>query len=236
MGDGHQVIKVILMVNIVFFIFSLLIGFSPQMISGSPFGFLSPSDRSLLVLGSTGTYPVFYLNRWWTLIAASYLHGSLLHIVFNMIALHQLGPLIIREYGVPRMITIYTLSGIGGYLISSVAGVPFTIGASASICGMIGAALYYGKSRGGTYGQAVFSQLLGWAISIAVFGFFVPGINNWGHGGGMITGALVGLLLGYRERKSEGYLHKALSTTCIILTAGALLYSVYNGVWFIVSR
>lgn len=236
MGDGQQIIKIILMVNIAFFVFSLLLGFSSRMFSSSPFGFLAPGDRSLLVLGSTGTYPVFYLGRWWTLISANYLHGSLLHIIFNMIALNQLGPLIVREYGVPRMIAIYTLSGVAGFLISSLAGVPFTIGASASVCGMIGAALYYGKSRGGTYGEAVFSQLLGWAVSIAIFGFFVPGINNWGHGGGMVAGALVGLLLGYRERKKEGYLHKALATVCIVTTAGALLLSVYNGVWFILSR
>ncbi|WP_136798784.1 rhomboid family intramembrane serine protease [Desulfosediminicola ganghwensis] len=236
MGDGHQVIKIILMVNVAFFVFSLLLGLGPHMFSSSPFGFLSPGNKSLLVLGATGSYPFFYLDRWWTLVSANYLHGSLLHIIFNMIALNQLGPLIIREYGVSRMITIYTLSGVGGFLVSVVAGVSLTIGASASICGMIGAALYYGKSRGGTYGEAVFSQLLGWAISIAIFGFFVPGINNWGHGGGMVAGALLGLLLGYKERKREGYLHKMLSTACILLTAGALLLSVYNGVWFIMNR
>lgn len=236
MGDGHQVIRIILIVNVIFFVFSLLLGFGPRMFSSSPFGFLSPDGTSLRFLGSTGMVPVFYDQRWWTLVAANYLHGSLLHIVFNMIALHQLGPLIIKEYGVPRMIAIYTLSGIGGFLVSSVMGVAFTIGASASICGMIGAALYYGKSRGGTYGEAVFSQLLGWAVSIAIFGFFVPGINNWGHGGGMVVGALVGWLLGYQERSRERYLHKALSTACVALTAGTLLLSVYNGVWFFLNR
>jgi rhomboid protease GluP len=176
---------------------------------------------------------LFQLGRWWTLISANYLHGSLLHIVFNMIALHQLGPLLLREYGISRMIAIYTLSGIGGYLISSLFGVRFTIGASAAVCGLIGAALYYGKSRGGTYGNAVYSQIGGWAIGIFIFGFMVPGINNWGHGGGMLVGALLGYILGYRERSPEKIGHKYIGMACIAGTGVVLFWSVINGAFFL---
>lgn len=149
-ADGEDgILKVIIAVNVAMFLLSFLLDPRSSALSGSPFHFLSPSNNSLFVLGSTGTIPLFQFHRWWSLISASYLHGSLLHIVFNMIALYQLGPLLIREYGTSRMIAIYTLSGIGGYLISAVFGVRFTIGASAAVCGLIGAALYYGKSRGG---------------------------------------------------------------------------------------
>jgi rhomboid protease GluP len=214
------------------FILSVLIDMRPSSFSGSPFNFLSPSNNSLLVLGSTGTIPLFQLNRWWSLISASYLHGSLLHIIFNMIALHQLGPLLIREYGSSRMIAIYSLAGIGGFLISSLVGVRFTIGASAAVCGLIGAALYYGKSRGGDYGDAVYRQIGGWAISLVIFGFLVPGINNWGHGGGMLTGAIVAYLLGYRERSKDTFSHTFLSMTCIVVTGLVLVWSVLNGLVF----
>jgi rhomboid protease GluP len=179
------------------------------------------------VLGSTGTIPLFQLNRWWSLISASYLHGSLLHIVFNMIALHQLGPLIIREYGTPRMVAIYTLSGIGGFFVSALFGVRFTIGASAAVCGLIGAALYYGKSRGGTYGKAIYSQVGSWAIGIFIFGFMIPGINNWGHAGGMLSGALAGYLLGYKERSRLNISHRILST---------LVHSLHRSCTDLVSR
>lgn len=223
----------ILYCNIAMFVFSIIIDPRPGALSGSPFSFLSPSNNSLLVLGATGTIPLFQLNRWWSLISASYLHGSLLHIVFNMIALHQIGPLLIREYGGSRMFAIYTLSGIGGYLISSVVGVRFTIGASAAVCGLIGAALYYGKSRGGAYGKAVYSQIGGWALGIFLFGFMVPGINNWGHGGGMLAGALFGFLLGYGERSREKIGHKFLSMACMACTGLVLLWSVLNGTLFL---
>lgn len=224
-NDGAGILKIILIANVVMFVLSLLIDPRGLAFRGSPFNFLSPTSPALQALGSTGSVPLFYNKAWWTLITANYLHGSLMHIVFNMIALHQLGPLLIKEYGTSRFISIYTLSGIGGFLISALFGVAFTIGASAAVCGLIGAALYYGKSRGGAYGNAVYSQLSGWAIGIFIFGFMVPGINNWGHGGGMAVGALCGLLLGYQERKKENMSHKFISMACIICTGLVLLYS-----------
>ncbi|HLA40646.1 MAG TPA: rhomboid family intramembrane serine protease, partial [Candidatus Glassbacteria bacterium] len=189
--------------NIALFVLSLLMNPRGMSMGMNPFGFLSPDNRSLLLLGATGTMPIDGLHRWWSLVSASYLHGSLLHLVFNLIALRQIGPLVIQEYGLPRMFSIYTLGGIGGFLLSYLAGVPFTIGASAAVCALIGAALYYGKSRGGSYGQQVYQQIGGWAIGIFVFGLLVPGINNWAHGGGMATGILCGLLLGYQENRRE---------------------------------
>lgn len=231
-----DILRLILVANICMFVASLLIDLHPSVFSGSPFSMLSPSSNSLFALGSTGAIPLFQYNRWWTLISASYLHGSLLHIAFNMIALHQLGPLLIREYGTSRMITIYTLSGIGGYLISAFFGVPRTIGASAAVCGLIGAALYYGKSRGGSYGNAVYSQIGGWAITIFLFGFMIPGINNWGHGGGMLTGAALGYFLGYRDRAKDTIGHKYVSMACIACTLAVLSWSLVNGALFLLIR
>ena len=234
-GGEDGVLRLILAANVAMFVLSIVIDPRSSALSGSPFNFLSPSNNSLLVLGSTGTIPLFQFNRWWSLISASYLHGSLLHIVFNMIALHQLGPLIIREYGAPRMVAIYTLSGVGGFIISAMFGIRFTIGASAAVCGLIGAALFYGKSRGGTYGKAIYSQIGSWAIGIFVFGFMVPGINNWGHAGGMICGALTGYALGYKERSRLTLGHTFLSTACIICTCLTLLWSAANGAFFMFS-
>ncbi len=232
-GWKNGILNVILTLNIAMFILSVAIDPRSASFSSSPFSFLSPSNDSLLVLGSTGTIPLFFYNRWWTLISASFLHGSLMHIVFNMIALHQLGPLIIKEYGTSRMIAIYTLSGIGGYLISTLFGVPLTIGASAAVCGLIGAALFYGKSRGGAYGNAVYSQIGGWAVGIFIFGFMVPGINNWGHAGGMLVGVLAGYFLGYQERTKEIMGHKLLSMACMCSTGIVLFWAIVNGVFFL---
>ena len=203
--------------NVIFYLLSLLLSRQRGM-SMNPLAFLSPDQSSLLLLGATGSVPVLQLGRVWTLISASYLHGGLLHLIFNMMALRQIGPWVSSEFGPSRMFIIYTLSGVSGYVVSCLAGVPFTIGASASVCGLIGALFFFGKSRGGSYGAAVSREVSGWLISLVLFGLIMPGINNWGHGGGIVGGALLGRLLGYRERGPERVGHRLLALACLVAT------------------
>jgi len=230
--DSDQALKALIGVNIGMYILSVLLQSPGQQGGFSPLSLFAPDNQSLFLLGATGTIPIERLGRWWSLISASYLHGSILHIGFNMVALYQIAPLIFKEYGIQRTIVIYTLSGVGGYLVSFLAGIPFTIGASAAVCGLIGSALYYGKRRGGVYGRAIYSQLGGWAIGIMIFGFIVPGINNWAHGGGMATGALLGFLLGFQEQRRENITHKMLGGFCLLITATILIWASVTGIFY----
>jgi rhomboid protease GluP len=129
------------------------------------------------------------------------------------------------------MIILYTLGGTLGFWISYRAGTTFTIGASAAICALIGAILYYGLSRGGTYGRAIYTQVGSWALVIFLFGFLVPEINNWGHVGGFFAGAVLGFFLGYQERDRENLFHKIAAVVCVVLTiiilAGAVAFGLY---------
>ena len=220
--DPDQIIRMMIYVNVGMYILSLLLSYRGAR-SANPLALFSPSSESLLLLGATGTIPIDRMGRWWSLISANWLHAGILHIFFNMFAFKQLAPLVIQEYGMYRMFVIYTLGGVVGFIVSYYAGVNFTIGASAAVCGLIGAILYYSRSRGGAYGQAIFSQVGGWVIGIFIFGFLVPGINNWGHGGGIAGGVLLGLALGYRERQPERFIHKALAGICLVVTAGILI-------------
>lgn len=232
--NGEGLVKIIITANVIFYVLSLVLS-RHRGFGMNPLSFLSPDQRSLLLLGATGSVPVLELGRYWTLISASYLHGGLLHIIFNMMALRQIGPWVSAEFGPSRMFAIYTLSGVCGYLVSCIAGVAFTIGASASVCGLIGALYYFGKSRGGNYGAAVSREVSGWLISLVIFGLMMPGINNWGHGGGIVGGALLAKLLGYRERRRENTGHRLLALVCvlgtvIILVPAALMaYAMTRG-------
>ncbi|UCH07458.1 MAG: rhomboid family intramembrane serine protease [Deltaproteobacteria bacterium] len=227
-----QIVKAIVLVNVGMYIISLLLGPWSSGFSMNPLSLLSPSNRSLLLLGATGTVPIDRLHRWWTLISANYLHAGLLHILFNMIALRQIAPLVIREFGPHRMVILYLLSGIIGFLVSYLAGVELTIGASAAVCGLIGASLYYGKSRGGIYGQTIYRQIGAWALGIFIFGLLVPSINNWGHGGGMVAGAMLGFMLGYEERRRERLFHRILAGFCVVATLLILLWAIGSGIYF----
>ncbi|GFO62837.1 rhomboid family intramembrane serine protease [Geomonas paludis] len=231
---GDLVINGIIVANVVYYLLSLLIS-SRTALGGGIFGFLSPDDNSLALLGATGTYPVFRYGLW-TLISANYLHGGALHILFNMMALRQIGPWVCAEFGASRMFVIYTVSGIAGYLLSVLAGVTFTIGASAAVCGLIGALFYFGKSRGGNYGQAVSREVSGWLISLVVFGLVMPGINNWGHGGGIVGGIITAKLLGYRERRRDNSLHHLAALFCLLVTVVVLAFGVWKGMQILSYR
>lgn len=222
--QNELTIKAIISINIFLFIVSLLVSGSGTELSLNPFTAFSPSSGSLIFLGATGTIPIDHYNEWWSIITASWLHGSLLHIIFNMIALTQTIRIIISAFGIHRMIIIYSFSGAAGFYLSYIAGVSLTIGASAAICGLIGAALYYGRARGGFIGREVFRQTSGWVISLAVFGLAVPGINNWGHGGGLAGGVFAGWLVGYQEKNKETLLHFILSSLCIFFTLMFLVW------------
>jgi rhomboid protease GluP len=234
-SDEGTLILTIIIINAVIYVLSLIIYPQGMGMSMNPLTMLSPSGSSLILLGATGTYPIDQLGRWWSLVSANFLHGSILHILFNMLALRQIAPIIIREFGSYRMLIIYMVGGVAGFLLSYLAGVRVTIGASAAICSLIGAALFYGKSRGGVYGQAVFRQVGGWVIGLFIFGLLIPGINNWGHGGGLIGGALLGMAMGYNEKKMENITHKMMAQVCAAATILILAWAMITGLFYRIS-
>jgi rhomboid protease GluP len=176
--------------------------------------------------------PINADQRYWTLISANYLHGGVLHILFNMAAFRQLGFLVAREYGVYRMFMIYTLGGVIGFFVSYLASVPWTIGASASVCSLAGALLFYGKNRGGVYGRTLYKQIGIWVLLLFIFGFLLPVINNWAHGGGIAAGIGLGFVLGYQERKKENIFHKLLAGGLAVLTLLILAWAIFSGIYY----
>lgn len=194
-------IKAVIWTNALLYLLSLALSGKAVGFSLNPLFALSPAPGIVRFLGATGTDPIGHFNDWWSLLTASWYHGSLLHILFNMMALRTVAPLVIQAFGRARMFSIYALAGAGGFFVSYLGQVSLTLGASSGICGLIGALLYYGKSRGGEWGQLVFRQTKAWIFSLALFGFILPNIDNWGHGGGLLTGIALGWAMGYREKR-----------------------------------
>lgn len=170
---------------------------------GGIFGFLSPSSLALVRFGASGMLPVFGFGRWWTVLSAAWLHGGLLHIVMNMLALRQLAPIVAELFGPGRTIIIYTAGAVGGFTLSTLAGafIPsffflssgrMTIGASAPIAGLIGAILAYGHRSGSS---AARSHALNYILMLALFGIAVAGIDNYAHAGGIAGGYVAARLL-----------------------------------------
>jgi len=223
-NDG--ILTLLTLINVFMFCASVLLSFSTVRLDINPLVFLSPDNKTLFWLGATGTYPIDNFNHWWSIVTASYLHGGLLHVVLNMIALNQIGKLIVAEFGTYRFWIIYTVSGVLGFSISWLIGINFTIGASAAICGLIGAGLYFGKSQGGDYANAVYRHISGWVIGLFMVGFLVPGINNWAHAGGLFGGILFAYLLGYDIHPKLNKVHKLLAIFCILTTVLCLAWTL----------
>jgi len=198
------------------------------------FSFLSPSTEAVLVLGASGAIPVFGLDRWWTVLSAAWLHGSLLHILFNMMWVRDLGPAVGNLFGASRLAIIYTVAGATGFLASSLfgyllPGVPIlggagiTLGASAPIFGLLGALVRYGHRSGSSL---VRSQAWGYAVTLFIFGIIMPGVDNWAHAGGFAGGYLASMWLD--PLKPERADHMLMALACLAATALSIAWSVLS--------
>jgi rhomboid protease GluP len=197
---------------------------------------LAPRWEVLFLLGASGPVPVFGLGHWWTVLSAGWLHGGLLHIVFNMMWVRQLAPGVAEIFGAGRMILIWTAGSAVGFLASSAAAAflpalpflgpraPLTLGASASIFGLLGALLVYGRRSGHS---ALSRQVWGWTLAGLLFGFVVPGIDNWAHLGGLAGGYAASRVLD--PLRPERIDHVVGALLCLVATFAAIAASVLAG-------
>jgi rhomboid protease GluP len=181
-----------------------LIGSGGNIGGSSLFTMISPSTQSLLLFGASGAVPVFLLDRWWTVLSAGWLHGGLLHIFFNMYWIRQLGPAVSDLYGPGRLVIIYIVGGVVGFALTSFAGAylqfmpsmlrgaPLTVGASASIFGLLGALVFYGRRTGSSQ---TYTQALQYAVMMFVLGLIMPGVDNYAHAGGFIGGYAISRIM-----------------------------------------
>lgn len=145
----------------------------------------------------------------WRFVMAVFLHGSLLHIGFNMWVLMDIGPQIEELYGSARFLFIYVATGIGGYVFSSLVGRHMSIGGSGALLGLIGVLLAITYNRRSAGMQMMRSQIFRWLIYIAVWGLLFPGIDNYAHFGGLVCGFVLGKIMADRPPQSPSEMKRA---------------------------
>ena len=215
-------------VCVVLYFVSILLDPAAAFRARNPFDMLSPSDRALVRLGMAGAAP-WAAGWWWTLITGVYLHGSLLHIVFNLLWVRQLAPAVEQLFGRARLVVIYTVAGVLGFVLSNLVGIRFTLGASGAVFGLLGAMVAYGRSRGGVFGVAVLRQYGQWALFIFIASFFLAGVNNWGHAGGFAGGYLAASALGHLERRPERGVDRLAALGAVAVTVLSFALAIWNG-------
>jgi len=165
-------------INIVFFLFQQV----GPMILGQDLTQFGLKANELIVLG-----------QYWRLITPMFLHGSIIHLGFNLYALYIFGPGLERHFGRPRFIALYVLSGFAGNVMSFIFTSAPSLGSSTAIFGLLGAEgvfLYRNRRLFGGSARRALNNLILLAVINLVFGLSSPGIDNWGHLGGLIGGTL----------------------------------------------
>ncbi|NLT43914.1 MAG: rhomboid family intramembrane serine protease [Thermotogaceae bacterium] len=129
----------------------------------------------------------------YTPLTALFLHGNLMHILFNMWALFQLGHVVEGVYGMKWYLFFYFATGIGGSLSAAAFSNAFTIGSSSAIFGLVGILFTLGLKKDT---PVALKSITGYSllpiILINLFlGFSIPGISNAAHIGGLVVGAII---------------------------------------------
>jgi rhomboid protease GluP len=161
-------------------------------------------DGKVLLLLGAKQNQLINSGQYYRLLTAMFLHGGLLHIVFNMYALKSLGPFIESIYGRLQFIIIYFLGGICSSLLSYFFSDGMSVGASGAIFALLGAALIFGVKNKSEIGKNFLSSIIQVIVVNLIMGFTISNIDNYGHIGGLIGGIIISLLLfSFNEKKRQ---------------------------------
>jgi rhomboid protease GluP len=149
-------------------------------------------------LGASFGPSIFGENEWYRLITAMFLHGGLIHIGFNMMALMQFGPALEELYGSARYLFLYVVTGAFGFFVSAALG-NYSLGASGALLGLVGLMLAITSKRGGAFMRELRSRLITSVVILFVLGFSGMGLDNYAHGAGLASGFALGKLFADRR-------------------------------------
>jgi rhomboid protease GluP len=143
--------------------------------------------------------PYFRRGEYWRAIMPMFLHIGVLHLLVNSYALYLLGRILERVHGYGRFSLIYVGCGIGSSLLSMTMSANVAAGASGAIFGIAGAMLPIGFLHRDLvpprWGRAFGTGILPFIVLNLILGYSIPGIDNWGHLGGLASGMLLGALI-----------------------------------------
>lgn len=164
-----------------------------QQVSVAVFGY-AVYEADWLVIYGARINEAIRAGELWRYITPVFLHGSLAHIFFNMYALLTVGSFLERHFGHGRFTLLYFLGAFSGnvfsFLLTGDQG--YSIGASTAVFGLIAAeVIFFYQNRklfGGMARRAISNA--GFIIAVNLFIGLAPGIDNWGHVGGLLGGAI----------------------------------------------
>ena len=120
-----------------------------------------------------------------------------------MYSLYVLGTQIETVLGKVKFLIVYFISAIVGALLSGLLTGGASVGASGAIFGLLGALLYFGYHYRLYLGNVISNQIIPVILLNLFIGFMLPGVDNFGHIGGLIGGVLAAMIVGVKEKSNK---------------------------------
>lgn len=171
--------------------------------------------------------PLIRFGQYYRLLTGTFLHANVFHLIMNMYALYIIGSQIESFMGKTKYVIIYFFSAIMGSLLSITLDSYASVGASGAIFGLMGCLLYFGYHYRVYLGNVLKSQIIPLILFNLCLGFFMTGIDNFAHIGGLIGGILMSIALGVKYKstnfeKINGW----------IVTGIFFLFLIYMGIFY----
>jgi len=174
-------------------------------------------------LGAKDEVAIFARGEWWRILACNWLHAGLFHLLFNLMAIRQIGFDLEKVFGFWRVGLLYIIAGIFGTIVSIVF-LPsvLSVGASASVFGLLGAVwadIILNYCAGGSLkGSAICGVSICTVLNVLIG--LTPWVDNFMHMGGLVAGLLMGLsLFGTRQDVRTGRRSRTAYQEAIVLVS-----------------
>jgi membrane associated rhomboid family serine protease len=205
----------------------------------------SPLFYSALSAYGGKTNALINKGEWWRLVTPIFLHGGVIHLLMNMYGLWILGPYVERLYGSAKFVFFWVMTGVAGVVGSYLTVRPgmqlnlasrflfknsdlVSVGASGALFGLIGVLFVFGiKFRHELpdgFKRAFGTGMLPTILLNVFIGFTIPVIDNAAHMGGLVAGAALALVVGYKrpgERASVAVFWHVLQAAALLLVVAS---------------
>lgn len=187
------------------------------------------SDPAMLFAWGGNAASAVQAGEWWRLLTATFLHGGVIHLGLNMLALWTVGPLLERIYGRMQFLLIYLVSGLAGSLMSLhyAAQTKVSVGASGAVFGIVGALVVGVYQHRHQLPRQFVRPLVGGMLPFLGYSLAMGAsqahIDNGAHVGGLLAGALVALALPERFDPDSYRRHRMPRAAIVVLGMALLL-------------
>src|SRR3954452_19126937 len=186
----------------------------------------SLSVIGLLAYGAKATPLILDRGETWRLLSANLLHKDALHLAFNAFALWNVGGALERAVRPADYLALLIFTALGTTLLSASGADSISLCASGMAFGVLGASATFGWRRGvrGSLRSYFGLRIVPWLLALFAAGLGSAGVDNWGHGGGLFAGALLGCFMTPRRWPGEAAARR------LAAAAGALIGTLSLGV------